>query len=187
MPVIEISQPLWVESFVDWESEYSTDEEKVMLAINLAEQNVLRMTGGPFGAAIFDRTNGKILSAAVNQAVPLKNSTLHAEVCAIMLAQKIVDSYTLKIDGAAKYELFTSCEPCCMCLGATLWSGVGRLVCAATKEDAARTGFDEGPVFEASYQHLQEKGIEVVRQLHRIEAAAVFELYKERGGIIYNA
>lgn len=187
MPVIEISQPLWVEEFVDWELIYETDEDKMTLAISLAEQNVLKMTGGPFGAAIFERTSGKILAAGVNQTVPLKNSVLHAEVCAIMLAQRIVDSHSLKIDGEAKYELFTSCEPCCMCLGAILWSGVGRLVCAATKDDAHHTGFDEGPVFEASYQHLQEKGIEIVRQLNREKAVAVFDLYKEKGGLVYNS
>jgi tRNA(Arg) A34 adenosine deaminase TadA len=186
MPVVEITLPDWVESFVDWERLYSSDEEKINLAIGLSGQNVLNETGGPFGAAIFDSTNGKLLSVGVNQAVSLNNSSLHAEVVAIMMAQKALDSYTLKIDNVAKYELFTSCEPCCMCVGATLWSGVGRLVCAATKDDASRVGFDEGPVYESSYEYLMSRGIAVERRLQREKAARVFDLYKEKGGIIYN-
>ena len=62
-------------------------------------------------------------------------------------------------------QLFTSCEPCCMCLGATLWSGVNRLVCAAKKDDASAIGFDEGPVFDESYEHLERSGVEVVRNV----------------------
>lgn len=186
MPVIEITLPAWVASSVDWERQYLTDEEKITLAISLAEQNVLHESGGPFGAAVFDAANGKILSVGVNRAVPLHNSSLHAEVVAIMTAQEIVSSHSLKINGEAKYELFTSCEPCCMCLGATLWSGVGRLVCAATKEDAGNAGFDEGPVYESSYEYLISRGIAVERQLQREKAARVFDLYKEKGGIIYN-
>jgi tRNA(Arg) A34 adenosine deaminase TadA len=73
-----------------------------------------------------------------------------------------------------------------MCLGAVLWSGVSRVICAATKEDASRIGFDEGPVYESSYEYLRERGIEVVRGLMREEAVKAFDLYKEKGGVIYN-
>lgn len=73
-----------------------------------------------------------------------------------------------------------------MCLGATLWSGVTRLVCGATKADASTIGFDEGPVFEESYKHLEEAGIEVKRKVLRQEAAAVLENYGKIG-VIYNA
>jgi tRNA(Arg) A34 adenosine deaminase TadA len=73
-----------------------------------------------------------------------------------------------------------------MCLGATLWSGVSRIVCAATKTDAATIGFDEGPVYESSYQYLEERGIAVKRGLLRDAAVKAFDLYSETGGVIYN-
>jgi tRNA(Arg) A34 adenosine deaminase TadA len=183
VPEIKISLPPWIEKFVDWEKRYQSDEEKMTLAIDLSAENVRRQTGGPFGAAIFSVETGKLLSIGVNQVVRLNNSTLHAETVAIMTAQTVLGNYSL---NSSAYELFTSCEPCCMCLGATLWSGVKRLVCAATKSDASAVGFDEGPVYESSYQYLEEKGIAVKRNLMREEAAKVFGLYAASDGIIYN-
>ncbi|WP_449357388.1 nucleoside deaminase [Alishewanella longhuensis] len=101
------------------------------LAIELSRQNVLRGTGGPFGSAIFEVDSGKLISVGVNRVMPLSNSSAHGEMVAIMLAEQAVQSFSLAADGV-KRELFTSCEPCAMCLGGTLWSGVKRLVCAAT-------------------------------------------------------
>jgi tRNA(Arg) A34 adenosine deaminase TadA len=186
LPAIKIDFPAWVETFVDWEKQYVTDEDKMSLAVNLAIENVRQSTGGPFGAAIFDSDLGEILSVGLNQVVRLNNSNLHAETMAIMIAQARLKSFTLNSNGAVKYELFTSCEPCCMCLGATLWSGVSRIVCAATKTDAATIGFDEGPVYESSYQYLEERGIAVKRGLLRDAAVKAFDLYSETGGVIYN-
>jgi tRNA(Arg) A34 adenosine deaminase TadA len=73
-----------------------------------------------------------------------------------------------------------------MCLGATLWSGVKRVVYGAGREDASKLAFEEGPVFPASYQYLQDRGIEIVRDLLRDEARAVLELYRATNGKIYN-
>jgi tRNA(Arg) A34 adenosine deaminase TadA len=73
-----------------------------------------------------------------------------------------------------------------MCLGATLWSGVRRLVFGATRDDAAKLAFDEGPVFPESYRYLEERGIEIVRGMLRDEAAAVLDRYRARSGVIYN-
>ena len=72
-----------------------------------------------------------------------------------------------------------------MCFGMTLWSGVQRLVCGATREDAMELGFDEGPLTEESYQHLQKAGVEVVRGVLRPEARAVLKRYQELGRPIY--
>jgi len=80
----------------------------------------------------------------------------------------------------------TSCEPCAMCLGATLWSGVRRLVFGATRDDAAKLEFDEGPVFPESYKYLEARGIEIVRGMLHDEAAAVLERYRALNGAIYN-
>jgi tRNA(Arg) A34 adenosine deaminase TadA len=103
-----------------------------------------------------------------------------------MMAQARVGSFTLQGDGMPRHELFSSCEPCAMCLGATLWSGVTRLVFAATREDATRLSFDEGPVFPASYEYLERRGVAIEKGRQRAEANAVFDLYLERGGPIYN-
>ncbi|HEX7024878.1 MAG TPA: hypothetical protein VF187_08680, partial [Gemmatimonadales bacterium] len=84
------------------------------------------------------------------------------------------------------HELVTSCEPCAMCLGAILWSGVTRVVMGASRQDATALEFEEGPVFPESYRYLESRGIEIVREVLRAEARAVLELYRERGGTIYN-
>jgi tRNA(Arg) A34 adenosine deaminase TadA len=181
---IEIELPVWVEDFVDWNKSFLSDAEKMSLTIALAEENVRRKTGGPFGAAIFQINSGKIVSAGINQVVRLKNSCLHAEITAIMLAQAKLETFTL--NQKTKYELFASCEPCAMCLGAILWSGASRLVCAATKQDALKIGFDEGPVYESSYKYLQTRGIEIIRNFLSEKAIEVFNLYKKSGGVIYN-
>jgi tRNA(Arg) A34 adenosine deaminase TadA len=73
-----------------------------------------------------------------------------------------------------------------MCLGAILWSGVQALECGATREDAIRIGFDEGPVFPASYAYLSARGVRVRLGVSRETAAAVLEAYRRTGGTIYN-
>jgi tRNA(Arg) A34 adenosine deaminase TadA len=73
-----------------------------------------------------------------------------------------------------------------MCLGALLWSGVGRVVTGATGDDARSAGFDEGPVFPESYAYLERRGVEFVRGVRRDEARAVLESYVQRGGTVYN-
>ena len=159
---VMLDLPGWIDEVVDWSKVYNSDDEKMAVAVELSRQNVLRATGGPFGSAIFDMNSGMLVSVGVNRVMPLHNSTAHGEMMAIMLAEHKVQSFSLSADGV-KGELFTSCEPCAMCLGGTLWSGVKRLVCAATAEDARAIGFDEGPVFDSSYAYLQQAGVEVVR------------------------
>mmetsp|Transcript_6918 Transcript_6918/g.13048 ORF Transcript_6918/g.13048 Transcript_6918/m.13048 type:complete len:250 (+) Transcript_6918:92-841(+) len=193
---IQVTLPEWaVEELSEFSNkEYKTDEEKMALAIHLSARNVAEKTGGPFGCAIFEKeiSTGvsKLVSIGVNRVVSLCNSTLHGETVAIQLAQSKLNSFTMNIpheNGKSKrvFELFTSCEPCAMCLGATFWSGVSRMVCGATKADAEAIGFNEGPVFEASYDHLREAGIEVTRQVLQKEAAQVLKEYGE-SGLIYN-
>jgi tRNA(Arg) A34 adenosine deaminase TadA len=105
---------------------------------------------------------------------------------AFMMAQNTVGSFTLNKPGLPRHELYTSCEPCAMCLGTTLWSGVQRVVYGATREDATILNFEEGPVFPESYRYLEDRGIEIVRQVMRDEARAVLELYRSKDGKIYN-
>ena len=107
------------------------------------------------------------------------------------MAQKKLATYTLQLDNPdipgkkRQFELFTSCEPCAMCLGATLWSGVSRIVCGATKADASAIGFDEGPVYDKSYEHLMQCGVCVTKNVMKDEAADVLKKYGETG-LIYN-
>ncbi|HEX8905752.1 MAG TPA: nucleoside deaminase [Longimicrobiaceae bacterium] len=186
LPTVTVTLPGWVDSAVEIGRAYPSDEEKMRLAIELSRQNVLRESGGPFGAAVFERGSGTLVAVGVNSVVRLNNCTLHGEMMAFMLAQKRLGCFTLKTPGGPRYELVTSCEPCAMCLGATLWSGVTRLVCGAHRDDATRQGFEEGPVFPESYAYLEERGIEVVHGVLRAEAAEVLELYRARRGPIYN-
>jgi tRNA(Arg) A34 adenosine deaminase TadA len=181
-----VSLPAWVAEHIDFARPYPTDEERMGVAIALARLNIERGTGGPFGAAVFERGSGVLVSVGVNSVVRLNNCTLHAEMMAFQLAQKRIASYTLAADGHPAHEIFTSCAPCAMCLGATLWSGVTRLVSAATREDAERIAFDEGPVFAESYAYLEHRGIGIVREYMRASARAVLDAYRAQGGTIYN-
>jgi tRNA(Arg) A34 adenosine deaminase TadA/uncharacterized damage-inducible protein DinB len=177
--------PPWVAEVVDWEARYPTDAERMRVAVTLARENVRRGAGGPFGAAIF-QGDGRLVSVGVNSVVPSANSALHAEMMAFMMAEHRLGSFTLEAEGLPAHELFTSCEPCAMCLGATLWSGVRRVVSAAAREDAARLGFEEGPVFPESFVYLEERGVRFTREVLRDEACAVLEAYRKQGGLVYN-
>jgi len=135
-PVVHIEYPPWVNEVIDWERPYHSDEDRMRLAIAVAKENVERGTGGPFGAAIFETLSGRLVSVGMNSVVRLNNCTLHGEMVAFMMAQQRVGSYTLNAPMLPRHELYTSCEPCAMCLGTTLWSGVQRVVYGATREDA---------------------------------------------------
>ena len=185
-PVVRVTYPEWVDSVVDWDRGYHSDEERMRLAIAVARVNVERGSGGPFGAAIFEAPSGRLVSVGMNSVVRLDNCTLHAEMVAFMMAQQRVGSFTLNAPGLPAHELVTSCEPCAMCLGATLWSGVQRVVCGASREDASRLEFEEGPVFPESYRYLEERGLRIARDVLREEARTVLELYRAGGGKIYN-
>jgi tRNA(Arg) A34 adenosine deaminase TadA len=185
-PVVRVEYPSWVDSIVDWGSAYTTDEDRMRLAIAVSRANVERDSGGPFGAAIFESATGRLVAIGMNSVVRLNNCTLHGEMVAFMMAQQKLGSFSLNGPGLPVHELHTSCEPCAMCLGATLWSGVQRVVYGAAREDASLLNFDEGPVFPESYEYLEERGITIVRNVLREEAKAVLELYRKRSGPIYN-
>ncbi|MCL4525951.1 MAG: nucleoside deaminase [Gammaproteobacteria bacterium] len=183
---IRFTLPQWVQGVLGEHSSYSSDEDKMRLAITLARENVLRATGGPFGAVVFQRPGNRLVAAGVNLVEGLNNSVLHAEIVALMLAEKRLHSYTLHAQGLPPHELITSCAPCAMCLGAALWSGVRRIVCGAGRVDAMGLGFEEGPVFPESYRYLEAHGIEMVQGILVDDARKVFHLYRQRNGLVYN-
>ena len=187
-PAFTLCLPGWVEDFLSESGRaYETDADRMRLVIGLARLNVVYGTGGPFGAAIFDLTTHTLLAPGVNLVVPAKCSILHAEIVATILAQQIVGHFDLDGPGLASYELVTSTEPCAMCMGAIPWSGVRRVMCGARDEDARGVGFDEGPKVDNWVHELTRRGIAVLRDVCREEAAGVLRAYAADGGPIYNA
>ncbi len=187
-PDLHFRLPDWVGSVLPPLAHvFSNDEEKMRLAVMLAKENVRQDTGGPFGAAIFNRDSGRLIAPGVNIVIPAHWSGGHAEMVAFALAQQRFGTHDLGGGDMPFCELFTSTEPCAMCLGATPWSGVRRLVCGARDEDARGVGFDEGPKISDWMGALEERGIQVTRDVLREEAAGVLSYYAGQGKPIYNA
>ena len=187
-PEVTLRLPGWLEeSLSDGDRVYPTSGDRMRLAVELSRLNVRHGTGGPFGAAIFEREAGRLLAPGVNLVVGSGCSAFHAEVVAIMVAQKILGTFDLGADNLPSYELVTTTEPCAMCLGATPWSGVRHLITGARDEDARAVGFDEGVKPALWVGALEERGITVERDVLREEAARVLREYAEGGGEIYNS
>jgi tRNA(Arg) A34 adenosine deaminase TadA len=183
---ITIQYPVWLLDFIKSAPAIRGPEDAMRLAIELARMNIERDHGGPFGALVVQKPSNKIIGAGVNCVARNNNAILHAEIMALMMAQKEVGSFSLKSDPAFSHELITTCEPCAMCLGGALWSGVSAIICGAHRSDAQSIGFDEGPVFDKSYRYLKLKGIKIVFGLLKKEARDLFALYREKNGLIYN-
>src|SRR5271154_5078501 len=140
-------------------------------AIALALENV-RSGGGPFGALIV--RDGKILSEAANRVTMTNDPTAHAEMVAIREACKKLESFHL-----TDCELYSSCEPCPMCLGAIYWARLARVYFASTDADAAKAGFDDSFIYrELQRPHLHRK-IPMI-QLMREESLAAFCAWEQK-------
>lgn len=194
MPLsFSIGLPAWLEELYAQRQAlaFRTDEEKMSLAIELASRNVKENSGGPFGSAIFDECQQKLISVGVNRVVAEHSSIAHAEMLAIALAQKEVGQYQLGGKGRG-YALYASGQPCIMCYGAVWWSGITKLVCAARAKDIEDiTGFREGPLPENWVDVLKHRldlpGIETKQDLMRQEACQVLHDYVASRQPIYNA
>lgn len=181
-PDVLLQLPPWVSQMCKAGSSYPTIDDRMGLVIELARQNVDKGTGGPFGAAVFD-LDGALVAPGVNLVTASNTALAHAEMVAIAIAGRTLGSFDLSTEPT---ELVTSTEPCAMCLGAVPWSGVERLVCGSTDEDARAIGFDEGDKPEQWSERLRSRGIEVITEVRRQEAAEVLIAYAESGGVIYN-
>ena len=155
--------------------------------IALASTNVARGTGGPFGAAVFERAGGRLVAIGVNLVESTRCSHAHAEMVALANAQQTVGRFDLSAAGFPPHELVTSCEPCAMCYGAIPWSGIRSVLCGARASDAEAIGFDEGAKPKNWVAEFKNRRITVVRDLCRKEAVAVLQEYKHGGGAIYGA
>jgi tRNA(Arg) A34 adenosine deaminase TadA len=157
----------------------------MLAVVEFSRLNVLHRTGGPFGAAVFEHRSGKLIAAGVNVVVESLCSHAHAEMIALAAAEQRLQTHDLGRHSPL-LELVTSTEPCTMCLGAIIWSGIRHVVCGATGNDAEKTGFDEGPKSADWKKSLEEREITVRTGCCRNEARSVLLEYRERGGIVYN-
>lgn len=183
---VTLDQPPWLHAEeLERQPPLLDEEEQMRRVLELTRRNIEEKTGGPFGAAVFERDSGQLISAAVNRVQPLRNSTAHAEMIALMLAQKRMGSARLDEKGKA-CVLVTSAQPCSMCFGALPWAGIRGLVIGARREEVETiAGFDEGPVPERWLEALHARGIAVRQDVLREEAVATLRLYAECGGDPY--
>ncbi|GAB3938491.1 nucleoside deaminase [Mucilaginibacter myungsuensis] len=144
-------------------------EKFMRMAIELAENNVVQGQGGPFGAVIVK--DGMVVARSANKVVPTNDPTAHAEVSAIRLACKELETFNL--EGCV---IYTSCEPCPMCLGAIYWARIDHIYYANTKADAAEIGFDDKFIYDELDLPMDQRKLPVV-QLMRDEALNAFKMW----------
>ncbi len=190
---IELHLPEWLPGILaEYRQPLVDTASRMQLAIRLARLNIEHGSGGPFGAAIFDMENHRLVAAGVNLVLSSHCSMAHAEMVAISMAQQKLGTFDLgafdpDTGSSSRFELVSSCEPCAMCFGALPWSGIRHLICAARDEDARAIGFDEGPKLADWIGTLNSRGISVETDLCRDEARSVLNDYAKNEGTIYNA
>jgi guanine deaminase len=152
-----------------------TDSQNAFMrqAIDLANKGMQAGNGGPFGCVIVK--NGEIVGRGSNMVLKTKDPTAHAEVVAIREACKNLDNFQL--DGC---EVYTSCEPCPMCLGAIFWARPAKVYFACTKEDATDAGFDDHFIYQEIELTPAQRQIPMVSFL-REESLKAFDLWKNKG------
>jgi guanine deaminase len=124
-------------------------------AIALATENVTTGRGGPFGAVIV--RDGKVIASAANQVTATHDPTAHAEITAIRAACKALESFTL--EGC---EVYTSCEPCPMCLAAIYWARCKAIYYGCNAKDAAKAGFDDAFLYDEMKKPLAERTMPIM-------------------------
>ena len=139
------------------------------MAIHLATENVVHGHGGPFGAVVVK--DGKVIATGANQVTSTNDPTAHAEVVAIRNACQALGTYLL-----TGCDVYTSCEPCPMCLAALYWSRCAAIFYGNDAGDAARAGFDDSLLYEEVKKPLQQRSIPIERLLPR-EANSSFEAW----------
>ncbi|MBL4578712.1 MAG: nucleoside deaminase, partial [Flavobacteriales bacterium] len=142
------------------------DQQFMQEAINVALEG-MRGKGGPFGAVVVK--NGEVVGRGSNRVTNTNDPTAHAEVVAIRDACKNLESFQL--DGC---DIYTSCEPCPMCLGAIYWARPDKVYYACDKTDAAKSGFDDDFIYKEMELPLQARKIPFT-QMSREEALVIFK------------
>ncbi|MDR1543926.1 MAG: nucleoside deaminase [Prevotellaceae bacterium] len=146
------------------------EKEFMKKAISLSQENI-KKGGGPFGAVIVK--DGKILATGCNRVTCNNDPTAHAEVSAIRKACKKLKNFSL--EGC---EIYSSCEPCPMCLSAIYWAHIGKLYYGNTKKDAAKIGFDDSFIYDELDLPAEKRKIPALQHLHT-EALEAFNEWKK--------
>lgn len=142
-----------------------------------AETGIKQKEGGPFGAVIVDK-EGNIIANGNNKVIRNNDPTAHAEIVAIREACQKLNTYDL-----SEYILYTSCEPCPMCLSAIIWANIKEVYYGCTKEDAGEIGFRDDKIY--AYLKGEEKELIVLKKQDREECIKVFQKYQKENGTIY--
>lgn len=148
-----------------------TKQELMQRAIDLAVENV-RNGGGPFGAVI--ARGGEIVAEGVNRVTSQHDPTAHAEVQAIRKACSELNTFDL-----TGLDIYASCEPCPMCLGAIYWAHLDHLYFVGTKDDAARIGFDDAFIYKELPLPIHERKLPTEAMMNA-EAQAPFVAWQEK-------
>jgi guanine deaminase len=148
------------------------DQRHLARAVALAHEHMNEGAGGPFGAVIV--RDGQVLAEGWNQVTSTNDPTAHAEVTAIRRACQAVRDFALH--GAT---LYSSCEPCPMCLASAYWARVSRIVYANTRQHAAEIGFDDSLIYDEIPKHPSERLIPM-DHLPSLEARAVFDAWADK-------
>ena len=141
-------------------------------AIELAQAGVDANAGGPFGAVVVK--DGEIVGEGWNRVTSTNDPTAHAEIVAVRAACERLG--TFQLDGCTVY---TSCEPCPMCMGAIYWARPDRVFYACTREDAAEIGFDDRFIYEEIERKMDERRMQIIN-LMRDEAMIVFQKWAKK-------
>ena len=142
-----------------------------------AKKAIEKKQGGPFGAVIIDK-NGNIISNGNNKVLLNHDPTAHAEIVAIRNACEKLGTYDL--NGCV---LYTSCEPCPMCLSAAIWANIKKIYYGCTKEDANSIGFRDDIIYD--FLKGENKSLVDLENIDRDECIKVFEKYNKENGVIY--
>lgn len=145
-------------------------ETFLLEAVRLAKENLNKVNGGPFGAVVVK--NNRIIARGVNTVTTHNDPTAHAEVNAIREACKILNAHQL--DDCV---IYSSCEPCPMCLGAIYWARPKKLYFGASRHDAAEAGFDDATIYKEIARKPSER-ILPTEKLNIPEAVDIFEDWK---------
>jgi guanine deaminase len=145
-------------------------------AIQLSVENVRSGHGGPFGSVIVK--DGNIVAEGVNQVTSMNDPTAHAEVLAIRQACQKLRCFELR--GC---DLYTSCEPCPMCLSAIYWARIDKVYFGSFAEDAAKVGFDDSAIYREIARGRSQRKIPMIQTM-REEALAAFHAWEENPGKI---
>ncbi|WP_457616913.1 nucleoside deaminase [Lutibacter sp.] len=141
-------------------------------AIELANEGMKSNAGGPFGAVVVK--DGEIIAEGYNSVTSVNDPTAHAEVVAIRKACEKLETFQLK-----DCVIYTSCEPCPMCLGAIYWARPEKVFYACNREDAAAIDFDDQFIYNEIEKNIEDRQIKFV-QLMQKEALTVFDNWKNK-------